>query len=100
MQSIAINRPEVPAGYLDLVLEVVKDGLKRRIQKHGVGALVGPHEIAGVLEEEMREMWNEVHGDDDARVHHELLDVAVAALFGMASLWTLERVKLPIEPRP
>ena len=53
---------------------------------HGMGALVSPHEIFGCLAEEFTEAQDEMHANNDKKFADELLDIAVAAILGVASL--------------
>jgi len=81
-----IERPEVWTTETDAIAEVVRVALERRVQKHGAGAYAGPHETLGILIEEMDELRIAVRENNAVEVWAELLDVAVAAVFGMASL--------------
>ena len=79
--------------------------LNRRLEKHGRGSFIGSHEIYGVIAEEMDELLEAIRGNNLHLVENELMDVAVAALFGYASLrqihkWHESNVALsgPLEP--
>lgn len=86
-----VVRPQVSGAYEELVLEA----LARRLATYTRGAFVGPHEALGILQEEVDEAWEAVrearHGPgllapDSTRLADELLDIAVAAVWGVASL--------------
>lgn len=91
-----IERPKVDALEISLVLEQLSRGMAARLKKHGYGAYVGPHEALGVITEEYAELVEAARRSDrpgDAtEFADELLDVAVAALFGIASLRTTGRI--------
>jgi len=67
-------------------LYILKDKLFVRLQEKGHGISVSTHEIVGILEEEMREVWDALRENNNEGLYQELLDVAVACLLGMASL--------------
>ncbi len=69
-----------------LVLQTVSDMLYERLEKHGWGKYVGPHETAGVLLEEFGEMEDLLRLDNNQEFCDELIDIAVAAVFGVVSL--------------
>ena len=60
--------------------------LEIAMMKHGTGSFVSTHEVVGVLDEEFRELKDEVHANDTDAVRRELLDIAVAAVFGVACI--------------
>jgi NTP pyrophosphatase (non-canonical NTP hydrolase) len=59
--------------------------LKARMQQKGRRPYHGKHEMLGVLTEEYFETVEAVHSKQHARIREELLDVAVTAIFGIAS---------------
>ncbi len=67
-------------------LEDVKLWLDWRIAQKGNGAFASLHELRGVLDEEYDELMEALHLKDLAQIEHELKDLAVAALFGLACL--------------
>lgn len=58
-----------------------------RVDQKGLGAYASGHEILGIIQDEVYEFRDEVHGrgSDDAKVQ-ELLDIAVGAIWGIASI--------------
>jgi len=60
--------------------------IERRLEKHGKGIAVSPHEIHGIISEEMYELTKELHMNDYREFYKELVDIAVAAIFGMVSM--------------
>ena len=81
-------RAQLTDAHIDLAHEEVQAMLYKRLRQKGRGILVSSHEIAGVVEEERREMWAAVEANDAERLEDELVDIAVAALVGLASLRT------------
>lgn len=71
---------------IDEVCRIVRQWMASRLEKHGRGAFVSPHEILGVVAEEYDELLEAVRKDSVSLVMAELTDVAVACLFGLASL--------------
>jgi hypothetical protein len=68
------------------VLSLLAKRLKAERKKKGDGVFASRHEISGVVREEYREFDDEVqrgHLDD---IERELLDLAVAALWGVVSI--------------
>lgn len=67
-------------------IDTTKEKLFKRLDQKGYGISVSTHEIVGILEEEMREVWGALRENNNEELYQELLDVAVACLLGMASL--------------
>ena len=86
--------PEVVAAALDNV----RWGLSRRLGKHGPLGFIGPHEALGILAEEYDELRDAVRANDPDAVRRELLDIAVGAVFGLASMYLYE-LPAPAAPR-
>jgi len=58
-----------------------------RADQKGMGAMASSHEILGIIEDEVQEYRDEVHAKADAQLKiEELKDIAVACLFGIASI--------------
>lgn len=66
-------------------LHVLVEALNDRMNKHGDGAFVGPHEGLGVAAEEYHELVDAVRSNDKAKVEKENIDLAVACLFAVIS---------------
>lgn len=68
-------------------VEKVAEKLDYRIQQKGLGTMASKHEILGILDEETYEFRKAVHEKQStSSLIEELKDIAVAALFGIASL--------------
>jgi type VI protein secretion system component VasK len=59
--------------------------IRQTAEKKGMGGCVSPHEILGIVEEEYEEFKAEVMNNDPDRAQEELLDIAVACIWGLAS---------------
>lgn len=81
-----MRRPPVSPPQIDEIL----DELRRRILslmegRKGNGAFLSMHECMGALDEEVRELKDAVHEGSVVGFDEEMLDVAVAAVFSVAS---------------
>lgn len=87
-------RPQATEEEIEEVLLLLKSDLDRRVKQHGRGIFISPHEIRGVLEEEVNEHLDEVKANNISKQLDELLDVAVVAIWGVASIlkWSRENV--------
>ncbi len=65
---------------------ITVEKLKDRLKKHGVYSMMGPHEILGIVTEEYQELITATHQNLRQEVKSELVDIAVACIFGLASL--------------
>jgi hypothetical protein len=90
------TRVPVHRHRIEAVVSELQKQIDKRIDKHGRDSFIGPHEIFGVLAEEVDEYLVEVRLEDHDKQVAELFDIAVAAVFGIASLrtnraWTDEK---------
>lgn len=67
------------------VLELVRQALDARLDEKGAHSFTSSHEIKGVLDEEYHELDIAIRKNDPQAVLDELLDIAVAAVFGICS---------------
>lgn len=81
-----LRRPFVTNWHIDGALEDAKVEIQSAIDKHGQGAFVTPHEVSGVLKEEVKEFHDALHDNDLVQIYKELAQVAQVAIFGMASI--------------
>ena len=65
---------------------LIRQNLARRINQHGELSFISTHEICGVLDEEVREFKDTVHDNQAFEAAEELADIAVACIWGIASL--------------
>ena len=83
-ERVQISRQHV----LDAVTET-RRALDDRLDEKGYGSFASRHEIQGILAEEMKEILDEIHSQEDADHGHlaeELKDLAVGAIFGLACI--------------
>lgn len=81
------NTP-VDQRMIDWIYEVVREQMNYRLQKHGPGKYASPHESLGIIAEEYHELIQAITKNDGEEIEKELYDIAVAALFAIASLRT------------
>ncbi|MBL1177599.1 hypothetical protein [Pantanalinema sp. GBBB05] len=84
---MANKRHQLEESDLRSAINEVKVMLVIRMEQKGMGSMASNHEILGILDEEYDEYRDAIHakGSQDDKVN-ELVDIAVAALFGIASI--------------
>jgi len=84
---MANQRYQMTTGSLESALDEVAEKLEYRAAQKGLGAMASNHEIYGIIRQETSEYEEAIHKrlTDDEKVE-ELKDIAVAALFGIASI--------------
>lgn len=60
--------------------------MNERLKEKGAGTFASKHEILGVVQEEVLELTDAVRGESQDDVVAELLDIAVAAIYGVACI--------------
>ena len=82
-----LSRHMLSAMDLEKALDAVRTKTWYRMRQKGRGATASSHEILGCIVDEVEEYRDEVHAksDGEAKVQ-ELLDIAVAAVWGIASI--------------
>ncbi len=81
-----MNRPELQRPDFEAVIETISKALFTKLGEKGWHISVSAHEILGLTEEEFHEFASAVHANDHGKMRAELLDLAVACLFGVASI--------------
>jgi len=71
---------------IDLSTKQLIDNLNSQLKKKGNHTFTSTHEIAGVITEEYHEMLHELINNNMENYKQELLDIAVACLFGVACI--------------
>jgi hypothetical protein len=80
------GRKLVTPDHMKDALAFFHSELKRRINQKGSYSHVNSHETLGLITEEMHELIVEIHADhQNEKLAHELTDVAVGCIFGVAS---------------
>lgn len=84
---MANKRQQLDIIDLQDAVESVSEKLDFRAQQKGMGAMASNHEIYGIIRQETTEYEDAIHKrlSDEEKVE-ELKDIAVAALFGIASI--------------
>ena len=73
---------------IKIALIVVEHFLRTRIDKHGHGKFMSPHEALGVLAEEYHETIDAVRSNNREDVLTEMLDCAISGIWAWVSLAT------------
>ena len=73
-------------GATDSAFKTVRDALEQRLEEKGCHSFTSSHEISGVLKEGSDEMWDAVHLNSNQLLRKELIDIAVAAIWGIVSI--------------
>lgn len=83
------NRQQLKQIDLDRACLEVAEKLAYRAKQKGLGAMASSHEIFGIIVQETSEYEDAIHLrlSDDEKIG-ELMDIAVAAIFGIASIRT------------
>lgn len=83
-----MKRHQLDNSDLIKAFNAIYDKLQFRATQKGMGVFASGHEILGVLKEEVQEYQDEVHAKDNSPTKRveELKDIAVAALWGIASI--------------
>lgn len=74
------------SGYTDSAMKDIRDALEMRLEEKGYGTYASSHEISGVMDEEIDEMKEAVHENDQQHLRKELVDIAVGAIWGIVSI--------------
>jgi len=86
MDKISNGRPQVTEEEVTETLETIQAMLEYRLEQKGRGAYASRHECLGIVEEEIHELREAVRSGELTDVGAELIDIAVAAIFGLASI--------------
>jgi len=85
------QRIDVSDLELASALKMVGDALSRRIAEKGRKSYIGPHEMWGMIDEEVVEFKAAVHANDRGKTVDEMLDISVGCLFSVASILAMMR---------
>lgn len=82
-----MRRDKLNRAALDTALAMVARGVENRLRRHGDDALAGRHEVYGMMAEEFAEALEALRRDSNPMAFgRECIDVAVAAVVGVASI--------------
>jgi hypothetical protein len=93
----ACTRPPVSDRQLDEAIAEVALHLRTVIAQKGSGAFVSPHEVWGVLDEEVTEFKQAVMANDAQGMAWELRDIAIVAIFALAGAKIAREAPPPID---
>jgi predicted transcriptional regulator len=80
------RRYEPPNDFIQDVFDGIGKRLNERLSEKGRGIFLSSHEALGVITEEILELIDAVHQHDPESIKEELIDVAVAAIWGLVSV--------------
>lgn len=83
------KRLSIPEECVKRSMEELERNIKRRLEEKGRGSFASSHEILGIITEEYQELIQEItkHGEwKRVNVCNELMDIAVACVFGAACI--------------
>ena len=78
------HRKEVDIKFRECSLNMVRDKLQLRLNQRGTKTFASKHEILGIITEEYHELIEAVKNNDKHEFIEEILDVAVACVYGLA----------------
>jgi len=85
--SIGTDRANVPDCLVSLAIDATITKTYQRINQKGYGTWKSSHEIYGIIAEEVMELLQAIHDNKPLEeVQKELIDIAVACLFGHACI--------------
>ena len=79
------DRVETLAGLHRASQSVIRK-MNERVDEKGNGLFVDKHQIYGIVAEELKELMDALHANDIEGMKRELKDIAVAAIWGIASI--------------
>lgn len=88
MPSIEHRKP-ISEETVKGAIEELQRNIKKRLEEKGNGSFASSHEILGIITEEYQELIQEItkHGEwKRVNVCNELMDIAVACVFGVACI--------------
>lgn len=80
-------RNEISADEITRAVGLVIEKIDNRLIEKHRGSYIGNHETYGILAEENKELLDALQANDNEWFFRELIDVAVGAILGMASMY-------------
>jgi hypothetical protein len=84
------KRTKVTEKNINESIKIIINKIHRKIAKNGGHTYESTHEIYGIIAEEYHELILELHSNRTEDFIFELEDLAVAAIWGIASMKTLK----------
>lgn len=89
------HRHTIPETFIKESIDRIVKRIEEKTAKHGGHGYESTHEIYGILAEEFnKELLKEVHDNNIEGFENELIDVAVSAIWGLASMRLLRARKV------
>jgi NTP pyrophosphatase (non-canonical NTP hydrolase) len=80
------KRPEITDSQIDNAVKEVVQQLNYCLEHNGPQAIVSGHEMSGLIKEETDELFSAVHDNNVEEIRSELKDVALTAIWALASM--------------
>lgn len=84
---IGFGRSEIKDIEIQKAITLLKEKIEMRLTQKHRGSYIGNHETYGILAEEFNELLDALQGNNNEGFLSELLDIAVGAILGMASMY-------------
>ena len=81
-----MKKDDIQDGAVEKAIELLKNEISRRLKQKGNSIFTSYHEILGIVEEEKHELVEAVIQNDINCIKNELMDIAVACVFGAACI--------------
>ena len=81
-----MQRTQISQEQIDAAVDMLKQKLQMRLEQKGYGTFASTHEIAGVVDEEHREMMDALRKNDVEEFKEELLDIDAILSLATATL--------------
>jgi len=85
------QRIDVSDLELASALKMAGDALSKRIAEKGRKSFIGPHEMQGIIDEEVLELKLAIHANDRGQTVTEMVDISVGCIFSIASVLAIMR---------
>ena len=79
-------RSELTEKEIATSIKLVTEKIEMRLLQKHRGSYIGNHETYGILAEEYKELLDSLQANDNEGFYAELIDIAVGAILGMASM--------------
>ena len=81
------HRNRIADNEITKSVALVKEKIEMRLLQKHRGSYIGSHETYGILAEEFKELLDALQANDNQEFYAELIDIAVGAILGMASMY-------------
>lgn len=84
---IGEGRSTITSKVIIKSVAIVKEKIEMRLLQKHRGSYISNHETYGILAEEYKELLDALQKNDNEQFYAELIDIAVGAILGMASMY-------------